>query len=152
MLGEPAPPGPYRVGEQPSSAAICLLPALSAAASTIRATAQGLLAGRRVRVPENFKRPRSNGCGSWLRVGDSLLVAVLSRGQDSLAAQHLDGAPERQKGGSGGGRLDLSREDDELVDAAPSQMDDVRSRQAGTSIRRGEDPLVPGPFVRHVHR
>ena len=32
---------------------------------------------------------------------------------------------------SGGERLDLPREDDDLVDEAPSQMDDVRSRQAG---------------------
>jgi hypothetical protein len=59
---------------------------------------------------------------------------------------------KRQKGDSGGGRLDLPREDDDLVDEAPPQMDDVRSRQAGASIRRGEDPLVPGPLIRHVHR
>jgi hypothetical protein len=62
------------------------------------------------------------------------------------------GEGQRQKDDSGGERLDLPREDDDLVDEAPSQMDDIRSRQAGASIRRGEDPLVPGPFVRHVHR
>ncbi len=62
------------------------------------------------------------------------------------------GEGQRPKDDSGGGRLDLPREDDDLVDEAPSQMDDVRSRQAGASMRRGEDPLVPGPFVRHVHR
>lgn len=62
------------------------------------------------------------------------------------------GVGQRQKDDSGGGRLDLPRKDDDLVDEAPPQMDDVRSRQAGASIRRGEDPLVPRPFVRHVHR
>lgn len=60
--------------------------------------------------------------------------------------------PQREgEDDSGGGRLDLPREDDDLVDEVPPQMDDVRTRQAGASIRCGEHPLVPGPLVRHVH-
>ena len=90
-----------------------------------------------------------------------------TRGQvhttEAIAKKISAAAPERRTGriqgktapeedDSGGGRLDLPREDDDLVDEAPPQMDDVRSRQAGASIRRREDPLVPGPLVRHVHR
>lgn len=137
--------------------------------------------GEPSRLPATYRRTQGvtyfHGCYS---VGDDRLWGVNRRRKGaantlaalkSIGAARPDGAPiyiildnfsahtgadirrwAKEKDRSGGGRLDLPREDDDLVDEAPPQMDDVRSRQAGASIRRGEDPLVPGPFVRHVHR
>lgn len=56
---------------------------------------------------------------------------TLGRRKAAVGDAMLWGAPEGN--GSGGGRLDLPREDDDLVDEAPPQMDDVRSRQAAPS-------------------
>lgn len=59
---------------------------------------------------------------------------------------------EPGEGGSDGGRPGLPREDDDLVDEAAPQVDDVGPGQTGAATRRGEDPPVPGPLARHVHR
>lgn len=108
---------------------------------------------RRTRRPTQGTRPHPQRKGHSLGRTPPRHRGLTNREQQPPNADGASsGEGQRQKDDSGGERLDLPREDDDLVDEAPSEMDDIRSRQAGASIRRGEDPLVPGPFVRHVHR